>query len=460
MRKEAISGIPIIESPHNSSKLELKFYFLTILLYFTISSICEVSSETEIYDVNLPTEHMAYYFTSHTNESEACKKSENCPYKNGSFLECSKFMRFCRGKHIMFDFKTLTSLPEPMRYRDDVIREGQVGGYCKVKKKTLKQQGQHKSPLQSWYAEFEHLTELPKPLDNDSCDIVINEPTFIMKLDATVNMYHHFCDFLNLYASLHMNQTFSTDLRILIWDTIPYFSNFEIVWKAFTHHPIMNLGSFKGKKVCFKDVVFPLLPRMILGCTITCHCLYIKKVKDNYQDSKIRVTLISRSTQYRRILNEDQLISSLKAIPDLIVRKINFNRQMAFSNQLEISYNTDILIGIHGAGLTHMLFMPKWGAVFEIFNCEDESCYADLARLKGLEYFTWEKSDKIIPEDEGHHPTLGAHAKFTNYSFDIPEFLRIFKKALAHVRRFSPFHQKSNSCEGKKCNNSVVHNEL
>ncbi|XP_055952447.1 EGF domain-specific O-linked N-acetylglucosamine transferase-like [Argiope bruennichi] len=397
--------------------------------------------------------------------------------KNGSSLECTKFMRFCRGKNIMFDFKTLLNLPEPMRYRDDVIREGQVGGYCKVKKKTLKEHGQHKSPLQSWYAEFEHLTELPKPIGDETCDLVISEPTFIMKLDATVNMYHHFCDFLNLYATLHLNQTFSTNIHILIWDTIPYFSNFEIVWKAFTQHPLMNLGSFKGKKVCFKDAVFPLLPRMIFGMyynmplipgcqgsglfqAFTEHLKYRLNIKDNYQGSNVRITLISRSTQYRRILNEDELVSALKTIPDVVVKKVNFNRQMAFVDQMEISYNTDILIGIHGAGLTHMLFMPVWGAVFEIFNCEDESCYADLARLKGLKYFTWEKSDKIFPEDEGHHPTLGAHAKFTNYAFDIPEFLRIFKKALAHVRQSGPFQQKSDSCKGSKCNNTVVHNEL
>ncbi|GFR10587.1 EGF domain-specific O-linked N-acetylglucosamine transferase [Trichonephila clavata] len=478
-------------------------------------------------------EHLPYFFTSHPTESEACRNSENCPFKslldlkkcwgyekscspnlkakskeeqidlffkqgdfgyirerideltdicvsnhkNGSFLECSKFMRFCRGKNIMFDFETLTSLPEPMRYRDDVIREGQVGGYCKVKKKTLKQQGQHKSPLQSWYAEFEHLTELPKPVSNEVCDILIEEPTYIMKLDATVNMYHHFCDFLNLYATLHMNQTFSSDVRILIWDTIPYLSNFEVVWKAFTQHPLMNLGGFKGKKVCFKDAVFPLLPRMIFGMYYNMplipgcqgsglfqafaeHLKHRLRIKDNYQGSKVRVTLISRSTQYRRILNEDQLVSALKAIPDLLVRRVNFNRQMTFSEQMEISYNTDILIGIHGAGLTHMLFMPNWGAVFEIYNCEDESCYSDLARLKGLYYLTWEKSDKIFPEDEGHHPTLGAHAKFTNYSFDIAEFLRIFKKALVHVRRFGPFTRKQDSCEGSKCNNTFVHNEL
>ncbi|GBO43051.1 EGF domain-specific O-linked N-acetylglucosamine transferase [Araneus ventricosus] len=94
------------------------------------------------------------------------------------------------------------------------------------------------------------------------------------------------------------------------------------------------------------------------------------------------------------------------------------------------------------------------------FNCEDESCYADLARLKGLNYFTWEKSDKIFPEDEGHHPTLGAHAKFTNYAFDVPEFLRIVKKALTHVRQSGPFQQNADSCKGSKCNNTIVHNEL
>jgi hypothetical protein len=34
-----------------------------------------------------------------------------------------------------------------------------------------------------------------------------------------------------------------------------------------------------------------------------------------------------------------------------------------FSQQ---SHNLDIFIGMHGAGLTHMLFMPDWAAVFEV----------------------------------------------------------------------------------------------
>lgn len=35
-----------------------------------------------------------------------------------------------------------------------------------------------------------------------------------------VNMYHHFCDFLNLYASQHVNGSFSTDVFIVMWDTV------------------------------------------------------------------------------------------------------------------------------------------------------------------------------------------------------------------------------------------------
>ena len=34
------------------------------------------------------------------------------------------------------------------------------------------------------------------------------------------------------------------------------------------------------------------------------------------------------------------------------------------------------------------------------YSCEDPNCYFDLSRLRGLKYFTWEKKDKMIQEDE------------------------------------------------------------
>lgn len=90
---------------------------------------------------------------------------------------------------------------------------------------------------------------------------------------------------------------------------------------------------------------------------------------------------------------------------------------------------------MHGAGLTHLLFLPDWATIFEIHNCEDKDCYQDLARLRGVKYFTWENDDKAYPQDEGKHPTLGTpHKKFTNYAFDKNEFARIVRKMVQYVK--------------------------
>lgn len=106
---------------------------------------------------------------------------------------------------------------------------------------------------------------------------------------------------------------------------------------------------------------------------------------------------------------------------------------MTFEKQLQLTHDSDIFIGIHGAGLTHLLFLPDWAAVFELYNCEDENCYQDLARLRGIKYITWEKKELVFPEDEGHHPDGGAHAKFTNYRFEPEEFYRLVCVAADHV---------------------------
>jgi len=43
-----------------------------------------------------------------------------------------------------------------------------------------------------------------------------------------------------------------------------------------------------------------------------------------------------------------------------------FTWKTDFLEQLGVIQETDVLIGMHGAGLTHMLFFPDWAAVFEV----------------------------------------------------------------------------------------------
>ncbi|GLG99761.1 EGF domain-specific O-linked N-acetylglucosamine transferase [Gryllus bimaculatus] len=435
-------------------------------------------------EINLPKEHLPFYFSNYPAVAEKCKEDEKCPYKDeldknvcwgyehgcraqnsysrpscpgdhkgwvktkqdqlntfysqGDFgyikdqlqemmviceptfvddssLECSKHLRFCRGRNIMINFTDLSSCSEPIRYKMDVLKEGQIGGYCQLHKSRLDEECDHISPLQSWGPELRYFTQLSRrPIVEKDCDVVIEKPTFVLKIDATVNMYHHFCDFLNLYASLHMNSThpstFSSDVHILIWESYTYQSSFEVVWEAFTNHPVWDLKTFRGDTVCFKNIVFPLLPRMIFGLFYN-------------------TPIVTQSTNLTWFV--------------LLIQVI-YNRQLQFKQQLEITYNTDIFIGIHGAGLTHLLFLPDWAVVFELYNCEDEGCYMDLARLRGVKYITWQDKSKLEQQDQGHHPDGGAHAKFTNYSFDVNEFLRLVAVAAKHVKNhkaFQAFHK-------------------
>nr|XP_029541827.1 EGF domain-specific O-linked N-acetylglucosamine transferase-like [Oncorhynchus nerka] len=320
--------------------------------------------------------------------------------------------------------------------------------------------------LSELYGELQTYTELDlKPTDEEHCDIIFEKPTVFMKLDAGVNMYHHFCDFVNLYITQHIINSFNRDIKILMWDTssfscifLPcpsfyrYGDLFSETWKAFSDYDIIHLKTFDTKRVCFKDVVFTLLPRMRYGLFYNtpmisdCHSevmfrafsqyvLYRLNIpQDGPKEGRIRVMLLARSTDYRKTLNQQELTNALKTGPLLQVKVVDYKyKDVPFLQQLRITHNSDIFIRIHGAGLTHLLFLPDWAVIFELYNCQDESCYRDLARLRGIRYATWQKRDKVLPEDKGHHPTLGEHPKFTNYSFDVEEFVRLVLKAADFV---------------------------
>ncbi|KOC65578.1 EGF domain-specific O-linked N-acetylglucosamine transferase [Habropoda laboriosa] len=481
---------------------------LSIKCTVTIVMVFAVTTTYSNYTyIDLPSDHIKYYFNSFPTVTEECRNNTACPYKDSldtkacwgyepnckdensfsvpqcpgdhrgwvttkkaqletfyaqgdfgyvrdqrkemsifceplfvddSSLECSEHMRFCRARNVMINFTDLLGRNEPIRYKMDVLKEGEIGGYCTLNEKRLEENADHISPLQSWGPELRNFRKLPRPpIVNGDCDIVVEKPTYIMKIDAIVNMYHHFCDFFNLYASLHVNLShpaaFTTDNHIMIWESYSYRSAFQETFEAFTRNPLWDLKTFRGETVCFKNLVFPLLPRMIFGLYYNTPLIYgcensgLFKAFGDHVLHRLRIPLHERKNQ-----------------------RVVYNKKVPFKKQLEITRNSDILIGIHGAGLTHLMFLPDWAAVFEIYNCEDPGCYKDLARLRGVKYFTWENTSKLVQQDPGTHPDGGAHAKFTNYSFDVKEFLRVVSQAKDYVENHGSFKKFINTRAERK----------
>jgi len=351
----------------------------------------------------------------------------------------------------------------------EVLAQGKIGGKCRIQKKILESNMELMAPLQSWAPELRYFQSTTIPtdgIDSGKCDQFVNVPTIVMKLDATVSMYHHFCDFFNLYLSLHLNSTFYRDsfdrnVNILVFENTPYRSTFSDVFKAFTEHDILNLNSFGRKTVCFKNLLFPLLPRMPFGLFYNtplisgCKNSSLFKAFSEFitfrlgvtregrpDANRLRVTFLSRRTRYRRVLNENALLASLQSTGNYDVNFVQFSHSgPMFRDQIKIIQETDILIGIHGSGLTHLLFLPDWACLFELYHCGDPSCYGDLARLRGVNHISWTNNSLLSRfEDDFDNPHRG-HEKFMNYGFDVKEFIRKVDEAAVLVKKHHVFRE-------------------
>ncbi|OUC49210.1 hypothetical protein D917_05603 [Trichinella nativa] len=374
------------------------------------------------FDFNLPAQHVKYFLFRRPDIAEKCRADKNCPYNGDASLRCSESFEYCYAKNIFFNFNNLKHDKNGKKYRSDIIGKGDVGGRCKFHERKFKNLAldAYDGYLQSWAAEMKYFQRFPSFQLNDSyCDVIFDQPTIVIKLDAGINMYHHFCDFINLYLSQHLNGSFHQDVDIILWDT-----------------------------VCFREAMFPVLARKVFGLyynmpmpdycrasglvqAFSHHLIHRLQLKQNGPlREKLRVTYLVRSSQYRIIMNTNEIVKRLKADPQFSVTVAKYTLAIPVLEQYQMSHNTDIFMSIHGAGLTHMFFLPDWAVVFELYHCGDPECYRDLAALRGLKFFGWEDETKDVK-----------NPKFTNFYLDADEVMRIVHLAAEHVWSNKLFRQ-------------------
>lgn len=95
---------------------------------------------------------------------------------------------------------------------------------------------------------------------------------------------------------------------------------------------------------------------------------------------------ISRNRATRRkILNEDEVIQSLEKFKF----KTIFTEDLSWENQVKLFSKAKVIVSIHGAGLTNMLFMQKGCSIIEFRHPESKSqnCYFSLASDLNLNYY-------------------------------------------------------------------------
>ncbi|KAG8963271.1 hypothetical protein FRC00_007025 [Tulasnella sp. 408] len=147
-------------------------------------------------------------------------------------------------------------------------------------------------------------------------------------------------------------------------------------------------------------------------------------IKEAHQLAPVVITYVSRQNGGRRLLRDDDLLL-VKSLKELTTRrgwKFNhaFMEKMSPEEQLKLAGETTILIGVHGNGLTHLVWLPLTPitTVIEIYYPGAFSKdYEWTARALGMTHyavwndtaFTHPNEPKVEYPPEFHGDSIPAH---------------------------------------------------
>ena len=104
----------------------------------------------------------------------------------------------------------------------------------------------------------------------------------------------------------------------------------------------------------------------------------------------------------RKIANEAKLLRYVqKHHPTFHVQGMQID-QYDMRIQLKHIVGTDILIGMHGAGLTHAAFLPRHAGLIELapnYATSNGEHFMAIARWRRLVYESWQNDDSELEEE-------------------------------------------------------------
>lgn len=143
---------------------------------------------------------------------------------------------------------------------------------------------------------------------------------------------------------------------------------------------------------------------------------YFLPYADNSLVASPKVYISRKKASRRRILNEDQVLDYL--IPRGYMPC--YLEDLSFPEQIALFKTARYVIGLHGAGLTNIIWCETGGRVLEIFpDVPWRDCYWILANEAGLDYYYW-------------YPTAQKESKTASYDDEIVIDMEEFAQAVEH----------------------------
>jgi hypothetical protein len=117
---------------------------------------------------------------------------------------------------------------------------------------------------------------------------------------------------------------------------------------------------------------------------------YLNVNSQKANSNLVNITYILRDKiRFLNKSHQDALFQAIQEIPgvNLIIKDF---AQISFKDQVELVHNTNILIGAHGNGFSHTLFLNPDSTVIEMFPNHSLRCeYRVFSYLRDVNYYAW-----------------------------------------------------------------------
>ena len=260
------------------------------------------------------------------------------------------------------------------------------------------------------------------------CQSIEEKPLLIIQRHGFANFYHDSEDFFNAFLALLITGLRPDQVRVLIADLFPW-GPFESFWKHLFLEVKTAWEVREEPAKCYRKIIIgiygPASPLTSIRIKSTCFRSPLVRAYGRWawqsfglapqrSDNGTRLLWMSRKPsvmwperaycddryfacadwthlhirQIGRVLrNDEEVVKALAGRGELRVSSSDFNT-LPFQQQVAQVTATDVLAGPHGAGLTHVLFLPDWACVVELFidGSQSNIHFTNMATWRGLRY--------------------------------------------------------------------------
>lgn len=318
--------------------------------------------------------------------------------------------------------------------------------------------------------EFTLTSDPPK---SSQCDITHHSPALIFNARGyNGNFYHEINDiFIPLFIT--MNSLFhDQDVILVITDGMSWwFKKYDDLLSTFSpHHRIIKTNNVTTTTHCFPSAVVGLIkhgpvtidPKLLpyhetlLDFHTLLKSAYIKGNNSLvYPDPKDRprLTLVNRKGSSRVLLNQEEVIKLAEDI-GFNVNVFDSSKNPSVADTFRLIHSSNVLLGVHGAGLTNLFFLRQGSVVVQIvpigLEWPSKACYENPDEFLGLNYIgykvnvnesslSWEYgADSLMVRD----PSAFAQGKWDkqklylqqNVKIDLVRFRKYLTEAYGKVK--------------------------